>query len=47
MERRTADNGGAGRTAPFQSNPRVPRRLMGYQCHGPLLGWYEDNPDGF
>ena len=23
------------------------RRLMGYQCHGPILGWYQGNPDGY
>jgi ectoine hydroxylase-related dioxygenase (phytanoyl-CoA dioxygenase family) len=23
------------------------RRLMGYQGHGRLLGWYPDNPDGY
>ncbi len=26
--------------------PERLRRLMGYQTHGRLLGWYPDNPDG-
>ncbi len=27
--------------------PESIRRLMGYQGHGRLLGWYPDNPDGY
>lgn len=27
--------------------PERIRRLMGYQGHGRLLGWYPDNPDGY
>ncbi|MGF1611582.1 MAG: phytanoyl-CoA dioxygenase family protein [Kiloniellales bacterium] len=27
--------------------PEPLRRLMGYQGHGRLLGWYPDNPDGY
>lgn len=27
--------------------PEEVRRLMGYQGHGRLLGWYPDNPDGY
>lgn len=27
--------------------PENVRRLMGYQGHGRLLGWYPDNPDGY
>lgn len=29
------------------SFPESIRRLMGYQGHGRMLGWYPDNPDGF
>lgn len=29
-----------------ESYPERLRRLMGYQTHGRLLGWYPDNPDG-
>lgn len=29
-----------------ESYPERVRRLMGYQTHGRLLGWYPDNPDG-
>lgn len=29
------------------SCPEPIRRLMGYQGHGRLLGWYPDNPDGY
>lgn len=29
------------------SLPENIRRLMGYQGHGRLLGWYPDNPDGY
>ncbi|MDH3692429.1 MAG: phytanoyl-CoA dioxygenase family protein [Gammaproteobacteria bacterium] len=29
------------------SYPEHIQRLMGYQGHGSLLGWYPDNPDGF
>jgi ectoine hydroxylase-related dioxygenase (phytanoyl-CoA dioxygenase family) len=29
------------------SYPEPIRRLMGYQGHGRLLGWYPDNPDGY
>lgn len=27
--------------------PEHIRRLMGYQGHGRMLGWYPDNPDGY
>ncbi len=29
------------------SYPERIRRLMGYQGHGRMLGWYPDNPDGY
>lgn len=29
------------------SYPETIRRLLGYQGHGRLLGWYEGNPDGY
>ena len=30
-----------------ESYPERIQRLMGYQGHGELLGWYPDNPDGY
>lgn len=30
-----------------ETYPEPVRRLMGYQGHGRLLGWYPDNPDGY
>jgi len=30
-----------------ESYPEPIRRLMGYQGHGRLLGWYPNNPDGY
>lgn len=30
-----------------ETYPEPLRRLMGYQGHGRLLGWYPDNPDGY
>jgi len=29
------------------SYPERVRRLMGFQGHGPFLGWWPDNPDGY
>jgi ectoine hydroxylase-related dioxygenase (phytanoyl-CoA dioxygenase family) len=29
------------------SYPERIRRLMGYQGHGRILGWYPHNPDGY
>lgn len=30
-----------------ESYPDRVRRLIGYECHGPILGWYQGNPDGY
>ncbi len=29
------------------SYPERIQRLMGFQCHGPFLGWWAGNPDGY